>query len=118
MQASPCGIREDASMWGHFGKCSMWEASSSSGASLSSFLEEIMHIIGGGGGGVEPGNPNGSWLRDPVAEVYSVISGSVSVWVLVPLVVWCLLFFAKSNEKCFCEIVDDPWWFLDEFCWV
>ena len=23
--------------------------------------------------------------------------------------------FAKSNEKCFCEIVDDPWWFLDEF---
>ena len=24
-----------------------------------------------------------------------------------------LAFFAKSNEKWFCEIVDDPWWFLD-----
>jgi hypothetical protein len=26
--------------------------------------------------------------------------------------------FAKSSAKWFCEIVDDPWWFLDEFCWV
>ena len=28
------------------------------------------------------------------------------------------LCFAKSNEKWFCEIVDDPWWLLDEFWWV
>ena len=26
--------------------------------------------------------------------------------------------FAKSSEKWFCEIVEDPWWFLDEFLWV
>ena len=29
-----------------------------------------------------------------------------------------LAFFAKSSEKSFCEIVGDPWWFLDEFWWV
>ena len=23
--------------------------------------------------------------------------------------------FAKSNERWFCEIVNDPWWFLDVF---
>ena len=23
--------------------------------------------------------------------------------------------YAKSNGKWFCEIVDDPWWFLDKF---
>ena len=26
--------------------------------------------------------------------------------------------FATSNEKWFCEIVDDPCWFLEEFWWV
>ena len=57
-------------------------------------------------------------MRDPVAGDYSVISalGSVSVCPC-PWFGACLC-FAKSSEKWFCEIVDDPWWFLDEFCWV
>ena len=28
------------------------------------------------------------------------------------------LCFAKSSAKWFCEIVEDPWWFLDVFWWV
>ena len=28
------------------------------------------------------------------------------------------LCFAQSSEKLFCEFVDDPWSFLDEFRWV
>ena len=28
------------------------------------------------------------------------------------------LCLTKSNDLWFCEIVDDPWWFLDEFWWV
>ena len=35
---------------------------------------------------------------------------SLSVCALVPC--------AKYNEKWFLEIVDEPWWFLDEFWWV
>ena len=29
-----------------------------------------------------------------------------------------LAFFVKSNEKWCCEIMDDPWWFLDELVLV
>ena len=36
----------------------------------------------------------------------------------VPLVVGAGFCFAKPHEKLFCEIVEDPWWFLDEFWWV
>ena len=35
-----------------------------------------------------------------------------------PLVVGAGFCFAKSHEKLFCEIVEDPWWFLDEFWWA
>ena len=54
-------------------------------------------------------------MRDPVAGVYSVISGPGSVCRPVHLWFVASLCFAKSGENLFCEIVDDPWWFLDEF---
>ena len=54
-------------------------------------------------------------MRDPVAGAYFVIGSLGSGgWVPGP---WFAAFlcFAKSTEIWFCEIVDDPWWFLDEF---
>ena len=58
------------------------------------------------------------WVRDPVSGVYSVISGPGSVCPCPCPWFGACLCFAKSNEKWFCDIVDDPWWFLDEFWWV
>ena len=51
-------------------------------------------------------------MRDPVAGLLFVISAPGSG---VRALGSVLAFFAKSNEKWFCEIVDDPWCFLDEF---
>ena len=53
-------------------------------------------------------------MRDLIAGLYFVISAPGSAPSACPCGL-VLAFFAKSSEKWFCEIGDDPWWFLDEF---
>ena len=52
-------------------------------------------------------------MRDPVSGVYFVSSPQGAVRPC-PCGLVLSFVFAKSNEKWFFEIVDDPWWFLDE----
>ena len=66
---------------------------------------------------------------EPIREIWMVLgcvilSLGFIVWLVlqgvrppsVPLV-WCLIMLCEigSSEKWFCEILEDPWWFLDEF---
>ena len=57
-------------------------------------------------------------MRLPVSGVYSLIKAPGVLCAPVPLVVVARLYVAKSNEEWLREIVEDPWWFLDEFWWV
>ena len=64
------------------------------------------------GGFTQPGNLNGSCVRDPVAGLFIVISGPVPV--PCPLA-FLLHFVSKSNKKLFCEMMELPWCFLHGF---